>query len=90
MRKPGISMLKSFAHISTIYHYSGKVVASAGGWICPPSFGFNMRAYVIFENGSMELDFSKQPALKAYPSEDQPFAPCLDGENGYFYELEDF
>ena len=80
----------SFSHISTLYTFPDKVVTSTGGWICPPSFGFNMRGYIVLENGSIELDFSKQPVLKVYPGDAEAFAPELAEEDGYFYELEDF
>ncbi len=49
-----------------------------------------MRAYLILEGASLELDFSKQPVLKAYPKGGEAFSPPLDGEDGYYYELEDF
>jgi len=80
----------SFSHISTLYRYDDKVVTSTGGWICSDSFGFNMRALYILEKATVELDFSKEPNVMAYPDRGEKYAMPLAEGDGYFYELRDF
>ncbi|HRR30235.1 MAG TPA: Gfo/Idh/MocA family oxidoreductase [Candidatus Sumerlaeia bacterium] len=79
-----------FSHITTLYKYPQFDVMSTGGWNCSPSFGFVMRAFFILEGATIELDFSKSPALTVFPKEGEKFSPALPPHDGYFYELKDF
>ena len=79
-----------FSHIATHYGYRNMVVTSSGGWIVPKAYGFNMKAFLILEKASVELDFKKQSVLTVYPEEGEAFSPDLQPEDGYYYELEDF
>lgn len=77
-------------HISTLYQYDGCVAQSTGGWIASKSFGFNMRAFLILERATVELDFSKTPPVVVYPAGADKFAPELPAGDGYYHELRDF
>ncbi len=78
------------SHISTVYGFPGKAVTATGGWICSSSYGFNMRATVVFEGATVILDFSRDPVLTVYPEGGESSSPELAPEDGYYYELEDF
>ncbi len=80
----------SVEHIATVYQYDGLVAQSTGGWIASKSFGFNMRAFLILERATVELDFSKTPPLVVYPAGGDKFAPELAPGDGYYHELRDF
>ncbi len=80
----------SVEHISTVYQYDDVVAQSTGGWIATKSFGFNMRAFLILERATVELDFSKTPALVVGPADGDKFAPELPAGDGYYHELHDF
>ena len=80
----------SISHITTFYSYDGKVVQASGGWICSDSFGFNMQAFYILENATIDLDFSKNPTVTVYPSGAQKYPLAFADDDGYFYELKDF
>ncbi len=80
----------SISHIATLYTYDGFVVTSTGGWNCSDSFGFNMRAFWVLEGATIELDFSKDPAVMVYPKGEQKYAVTLLEGDGYYHELKDF
>lgn len=80
----------SISHITTLYSYDDKVVQASGGWICSDSFGFNMRAFHILENATIDLDFSKRPTVTIYPNGHTKYPLLLPEDDGYFYELKDF
>ncbi len=80
----------SVSHISTVYNYSDKVVASTGGWICTDSFGFNARAFYILEGATVELDISKDPVVTVYPADGDKYPLALPDGDGYYYEIKDF
>ena len=77
-------------HIATVYQYENFAVSSTGGWLCSDSFGFNMRAFFVLEQATIEMDFSKQPVVVVYPQGGEKFAPTLAERDGYYYELQDF
>lgn len=79
-----------FSHISTVYGYEGMSVISTGGWNCSESYGFNMRAFLVLEKATIELDFSKTPRLVLYPLGGKRQEVPLPEGDGYFYELKDF
>ncbi len=81
---------ESIAHITTIYRYNDKLVSSTGGWICTKSYGFNMRAFYILKEATIELDFSKSPIVNIFPNKGKPYALTLAEDDGYYYELKDF
>ena len=80
----------SISHIATVYRYDDVAVASTGGWLCSDSFGFNMRAFLVLERATIELDFSKQPNVMVYPQNEAKYALLLPEGDGYFHELQDF
>ncbi len=80
----------SISHITTAYDYSDKVVQTTGGWICTKSFGFNMKAFIILEGGSVELDFSKKDIVMVYPEKGEAYPVNLADGDGYYYELKSF
>ena len=78
------------SHISTVYGYPGKSVMSTGGWRCSSSFGFNMRAMLVLERATVEMDFSRQPVCTVYPEDGEKYPlPFGDGD-GYYHELVGF
>lgn len=79
-----------FSHISSVYGYDDMVVTAAGGWRCSKTFNFNMRAFYVMEKATVEMDFSKNPALTVFPLDGEKFSPRLPDGDGYFYELQDF
>jgi predicted dehydrogenase len=79
-----------FGHIATLYTYPDKTVTSVGNWICTDSYGFAMRAFIVLENGVIELDTGKPDALVVYPADGVKQVVELDAQDGYFYELQDF
>lgn len=80
----------SISHIASVYTYPGMAVASTGGWTCSESFGFNMRALFILEGATIELDFSKDPAVCLAPKGGPKIAVTLPEGDGYYHELADF
>ena len=81
----------SVSHIASVYSYPGFAAASTGGWICSDSFGFNMRAFFVLEGATIELDFSKDPAVALYPERRSKDAcPARLEGDGYYHELADF
>ncbi|HUX19601.1 MAG TPA: Gfo/Idh/MocA family oxidoreductase, partial [Spirochaetia bacterium] len=78
------------SRISTVYGYDGKVVTSTGGWNCSDSFGFNMRAFFVLDSATIELDFSKDPAVALFPQGGKKEAVKLSDGDGYLHEIEDF
>ena len=78
------------SHISSVYDYDGMVVTASGGWKCSNTFNFNMRAFYVMEKATVEMDFSKSPALTVFPLNGEKFSPKLPEGDGYFYELQDF
>ena len=80
----------SVSHIASVYSYPGMAVSSTGGWICSDSFGFNMRAFFILEEATIELDFSKDPAVTLAPKGGKKAAVPLPAGDGYYHELADF
>ena len=80
----------SISQIATFYEYPDVVVQAVGGWICSRSFGFTMRALLILERATIELDFTKSPALTVCPDNEARHAPDLPEGDGYFHELRDF
>jgi predicted dehydrogenase len=80
----------SVSHISTLYSYNDLVVTSTGGWICTKSFGFNMRALLILEKATIELDFSKEGVVTVFPADGESYPLPLPEGDGYYYELKDF
>ena len=80
----------SVSHIATVYTYDDFVVSSTGGWICSDSFGFNMRAFFVLENATIEMDFSKEPVVMVCPQGDEKYALPLPDGDGYYHELHDF
>ncbi len=80
----------SLLHIATLYDYPDKVVTSTGGWICADSFGFNMRAFFVLEQATLELDFSKEPKVMVSPQGEERHALSLPSGDGYYHELADF
>lgn len=81
---------KGVSHISTAYDYEGMSVTSTGGWNCSDSFGFNMRALLILERATIELDFSKDPIVTLFPHGGTKEAVELPEGDGYYHELENF
>jgi hypothetical protein len=65
-------------------------VSSTGGWNCSDSFGFNMRALLVLEGATIELDFSKEPAVSLAPKGGKKSAVPLPEGDGYYHELADF
>lgn len=80
----------SISQIATVYAYPDWAIASTGGWLCSNSFGFNMRAFFVLEQATIELDFSKQPAVMVYPQDGAKYALPLPERDGYYHELQDF
>ncbi len=80
----------SISHISTVYDYEDMVVQATGGWICAKSFGFNMRAFFVMEEATVELDFSKQDVVKVFPEGKEAYPVELEDGDGYYYELKAF
>ncbi len=80
----------SISHISSVYTYPDFVASSTGGWICSDSFGFNMRAFFILEDATIELDFSKDPVLSLAPKGGAKVPVALEPGDGYYHELVDF
>lgn len=78
------------SHIASLYSYPGFAAASTGGWICSDSFGFNMRAFFVLEKATIELDFSKEPAVTLCPQGGKKAAVALPEGDGYYHELADF
>ena len=78
------------SHIATVYTYDDFVVSSTGGWICSDSFGFNMRAFFVLENATIEMDFSKDPVVMVCPQGEEKYALPLPDGDGYYHELHDF
>jgi predicted dehydrogenase len=77
-------------HITTIYRYRDLLVKASGGWLATSTFGFNMRALYLLERATIELDFSKDPAVMVYPEGEPKYALPLPDGDGYYYELKDF
>jgi predicted dehydrogenase len=80
----------SVSHIASVYSYPDFAAASTGGWICSDSFGFNMRAFFVLERATIELDFSKDPAVALYPKGGVKTPVPLGEGDGYYHELADF
>jgi len=78
------------SHITTVYSYPDKAVSSTGGWTCSKSFGFNMRAHLVLEKATVELDFRKSPTVMVFPDDGEAYALPLAEGDGYFYELRAF
>jgi predicted dehydrogenase len=80
----------TFSHIATQYTYPGRVVASTGGWICSDSFGFNMRAFFVLDEATIELDFSRPQPVVVCPNGGKKEPLPLPPGDGYYHELADF
>ena len=78
------------SHIATVYTYDDLSVSATGGWIASDSFAFNMRAFFILENATIEMDFSKDPIVMVCPVGGEKYPIELPEGDGYFYELKDF
>lgn len=78
------------AHVSTLYRYDDKVVASAGGWTASSSHGFNMRAFLTLERATISLDSAREDKLVVYPQGGKRQVPALPAGDGYEGELRDF
>ena len=78
------------SHITTLYQYADTVVSSTGGWICTDSFGFKMKAMLILEGATIEMDSSQAQPLLLHPAEGESRAVPMAEGDGYYHELVDF
>lgn len=78
-------------HIMTQYMYGdNKAVFAEGGWLMPPSFGFEMSFNVVFEEATVVFDCTRDPAFRVCPVDGEAFTPELAPGDGYSRELEYF
>ncbi len=74
-------------HIESSYLYDGIVCTAEGGWIMPGSFPFEMGYQVLGENGLLEFSLGKDPMLRFYPVDGEPYTPEFTPGTGYENEL---
>lgn len=74
-------------HIETAYLYDDIVCTAEGGWIMPGSFPFEMGYQVLGENGLLEFSLGKNPMLRFYPVDGEPYTPEFTPGTGYENEL---
>ena len=80
-----------YDHTVTNYIYDNDMVITAvGGWIMPPSFGFEMSFIIILEKANILYDCTKDPAFKVCPYDGDAFTPEIESEDGYAQEIEHF
>jgi len=74
-------------HVESTYLYDDIVCTAEGGWVMPGSFPFEMGYQVLGEKGLLEFTLAKDPILRFYPVEGEPFTPEYQGGTGYQNEL---
>ena len=62
-------------HIFTNYAYDGVAVSAEGGWDFPSTIPFCMAYRALFEDGLLDFDISRDPALILYPAKGKPKHP---------------
>jgi predicted dehydrogenase len=60
-----VSSSGTLDHLSTLYHFDNGPahVVAEGGWDHTPGFAFRMRYVVVFDQATVEFDFSREPKL---------------------------
>jgi len=74
-------------HVETSYLYDDLVCTAQGGWVFPGSFPFEMGFQVLGTRGLLEFSLAKDPVLRFYPTEGEPYTPEYEGGTGYDNEL---
>lgn len=74
-------------HVETSYLYNDLVCTAQGGWVFPDSFPFEMGFQVLGTGGLLEFSLAKDPALRFYPAEGEPYTPQYEAGTGYENEL---
>ena len=65
-------------HISTLYDYGdGPTVSAEGGWDMPSNYPFHMDFWAAFERGAVDMSSLRQPTMKVYPGDGEPYPPEL-------------
>lgn len=62
-------------HIFTNYTYKDIAVHAEGGWDYPSTYPFSMAYRAIFEEGTVDFDCARTPALTVYPLKGKPKNP---------------
>lgn len=66
-----------------------KVTAEAG-WMRAPGFGFYFSYEALFEKGLVRLASDQEPPLMVYEEGREPYAPEVNGPDGYTAEIQFF
>lgn len=74
-------------HVETSYLYNDMVCSALGGWVFPDSFPFEMGFQVLGTRGLLDFSAGKDPALRFYPREGEPYTPDYTPGTGYQNEL---
>ena len=76
-------------HVVTQYHVaSGASVSAEGSWAMTEGFGFQMSYTAVFEHATADYDIARgADALKLFEKGKEPRALRLNGQDGYFGEL---
>lgn len=86
----GMNIISSGApvdHVETSYLYKDMLCSALGGWVFPDSFPFEMGFQVLGTRGLLEFSAGKDPALRCYPREGEPYTPDYVPGTGYQNEL---
>ncbi|MDY0169140.1 MAG: Gfo/Idh/MocA family oxidoreductase [Thermoguttaceae bacterium] len=79
------------AHVVTQYRYDADMLVTAeGGWAMMPSFGFEMRFHIAFEQATLSYDLKRTPPLLLCPAEGEAVELRCEGGDGYYREVEHF
>jgi predicted dehydrogenase len=84
-----VSSAGSLDHVTTLYRYGPegpRHVFAEGGWDHSAGFGFRMRYVVVFENATLDFEFSRDPRLVLY-QEGRADPVLLEGHAGYDGEV---
>jgi predicted dehydrogenase len=69
------------------YLYDDFACSAEGGWVMPDSFPFEMGFQVLGEKGIIDFSQAKDPMLKFYPFDGEPYTPQFTPGTGYEREL---
>ena len=74
-------------HVITSYLYDDLVCVAEGGWVMPGTFPFEMGYQVLGDWGLLEFTLAKDPMLRFYPQDGDPYTPDCTPGTGYEREL---
>ncbi len=77
--------------VTSLWHCGpDRVVQIEGCWDMPPGFGFNMGFTAVFERAAIVYDLASGKPLTIFHLSGESETPRIEGEDGYFAEIEYF